>query len=341
MAENNFKTAFLEYRERIWAKKRQRVRLHRSFRRSYREDYVRPLKAPGLLHFSVIVMKTIFENKKLFFSLIMTVVLLNTLLVGIMSEETYTAFQTALDDTNTAMDGDKLGVTAKAGLLLVSTVVTGGLTDGMSEVQQILVILIFLIVWLVTIYLIRHIMAGHKPKLRDGMYNALAPLISTLMVFVVVFIYCMPAIAVVVAYSAAVSTNFLSTPFYCFVFFVPATLLIVFAVYLLSGALVALAAVTAPGIYPMRALMVASDLIAGRRIRLIIRLLFLLFVIAVLWVIVMLPIILLDMWLKSMVDWVGGWPIVPFFLVVMTCFSVVYLSAYIYMFYRRLIDDTD
>ena len=38
-----FKEAFVEKREMVWNKKRARVKLHRSFKRSYREDYQRPL----------------------------------------------------------------------------------------------------------------------------------------------------------------------------------------------------------------------------------------------------------------------------------------------------------
>ena len=44
-----FKQAFRETREKIWNKKRARVKYHHSFKRSYREEYKRDLPAPGLV----------------------------------------------------------------------------------------------------------------------------------------------------------------------------------------------------------------------------------------------------------------------------------------------------
>ena len=82
----------------------------------------------------------------------------------------------------------KFGVFARAALLLSSTVATGGLDSGTDEVGRSFMFILFLVMWLVTVYLVRHFMAGHKLKLRDALYNALAPLISTLIVLIVVLI---------------------------------------------------------------------------------------------------------------------------------------------------------
>lgn len=100
----------------------------------------------------------------------------------------------------------------------------------------------------------------------------------------------------------------------------------------------ALVAVTAPGVYPMTALFAASDLMAGRRLKMILRIIYLIFVIAIVYIITMLPIILLDLWFKSMWSWIAGWPIVPFFLLVVTCFVFIYATTYIYLYYRWLLD---
>ena len=58
----SFKEAFYSTREKIWAKKNERLRLHHSFKRSYREDYQRGLKAPGLVAHAVSTLKIIFKN---------------------------------------------------------------------------------------------------------------------------------------------------------------------------------------------------------------------------------------------------------------------------------------
>ena len=151
------------------------------------------------------------------------------------------------------------------------------------------------------------------------------------------FIQAIPLFIVIITYSAAVATDFLSTPFYALVYFIFAAVLTLLSVYLLSSSFIALVAVSAPGLYPMVALRTASDLVASRRTKLVIRLLYLLFVVAVIFVIIMLPIILLDLTLKGAIDWLTGIPIVPFFLLCVTCFTFIYATTYCYLLYRRIL----
>jgi flagellar biosynthesis protein FlhB len=106
---------------------------------------------------------------------------------------------------------------------------------------------------------------------------------------------------------------------------------------MLSSSLIALVAVSAPGLYPMRALQAASDLMIGRRTRFIIRLIVLFITLAITWVVVMLPMILIDMFFKQW-EWAAGIPFVPVCLVVMTCFSGMYATAYLYLYYRWLLN---
>jgi hypothetical protein len=255
-----------------------------------------------------------------------------------MSEESYNTFKDALEETNENLAHGQLGNLGKAGLLLIGTITTGGLSRGMTEVQQVFMIFLLIMTWLVTIYLVRHILAKHEVKLRDGLYNALTPFISTFCIVGVIFIELIPIFIVIVTYSAAIATEFLATPFYALVYFIFAILMILLSSYLISGSLMAMIAVTAPGLYPMTALNTANDIIAGRRIRFIIRFLFFSFVLALCWIVVMMPIILIDSALKANIDWLANIPIVSFFLLFMTVFSVVYASVYFYLFYRKLLD---
>jgi len=336
----SFKTAFHVSKNR--AKSRihhQKLQApHRSFRRSYREDYEREFEAPGLLSHAAFTLKTLFKNWRLFLPLMLLVVVLNILLVGLMNEATFVTFQNTLDQTTEGLKTGELGTFAKSGLLLISTVTTGGLSTGMSESQQIFSVLLFIIVWLVTIYLLRQTIAGHKVRLRDGLYNALSPLLSTIIVAAVIFIEAIPIMIVIVSYSAAISTDFLSTPFYAFIYVIFAVLMILLSLYLISSSLIALVAVSAPGLYPFVAIRSASKLLAGRRIKFIIRIVFLLIIAAIFWVIIMTPLIALDLWLKSSIDWLAGIPFVSIELLLMTCFTTIYATAYFYLFYRRLLD---
>lgn len=315
-----------------------KTKLHKSFKRSYREDYVRKTELPGLLSHASATFKLIFKNKKLFIPLIILIVVFNIILVGLMSEESYNTFKEALDDTNEQLTKGQLGNLGKAGLLLIGTVTTGGLNRGMTEVQQVFMILLLIITWLVTIYLARHILAGHKVKLRDGLYNALTPFISTLCIVGTIFIELIPIFVVIITYSAALATDFLATPFYALVYFIFAVLLILLSSYLLSGSLMAMIAVTAPGLYPMTALNTATDIVAGRRIKFIIRILFLFFILALCWIVVMLPFILLDNLLKANIEWLDNIPLVSLMLLNMTIFSIIYTAVYFYLFYRKLLD---
>ena len=185
-----------------------KIHPHKSFKRSYREDYKRETNVPGVMHHIFASFGAIFKNWKLFLPLLIIAVLLDAVLVGIMDQANYKQYQEVLDETSLQVAGEDIGSFAKAGLLLVSTVSTGGLSGESSEAATVFGVLIFLMLWLVTIFLLRHLMAGHKVKLRDGLYNAMTPLISTLMVLIVAVIQCIPIFLLIVAYSAAVQTEF-------------------------------------------------------------------------------------------------------------------------------------
>ncbi len=314
-----------------------KVKLHKSFRRSYREDYKRDIEVPGIMYHIFATFRVIFKNWKLFLPLLIIVVVMTAVLVGLMSEASYQQFQSILDQTTEEIGSGNIGSFAKAGLLLVSTVTTGGLSSESSEAKTIFIVLIFLIIWLVTIFIVRHRLAGHKIKLRDGLYNAMTPLISTFVVFAVAVIQCIPIFILIIVYSAAVQTEFLATPFYALVFFIFAALMLLLSGYLLSSSLIALVAVSAPGLYPFKALHTASDLMMGRRIKFILRLIALIFALAIIWVIVMLPLILIDLGMKNF-EWTQGIPFVPICLSVMTCFTCIYVTVYLYMYYRWMLN---
>ncbi len=328
-------------RSKIKTFRAQHLHLHKSFRRSYREDYRRETVTPGLLSHAMITFKTIFKYWRTFLPFIALMVFLYIFFVGLMNEEFYQQFQTEIDQTSEEISGGRLGNFAKSGLILISTVMTGGLNTGMDDTQVTFTIGLFLIMWLVTIFLLRHFFAGEKPKLRDGLYNALGPLLSTLLVFMIIFVQIIPIMLVIITYSAAVATNFLDTPFYALVYFLFAATMALISGYLVSSSIMGLVAVTAPGIYPLTALFAAADMMQGRRMKFILRLFYLLLVVVLVYIIVMLPIIMLDLWLKSIWTAIASWPIVPFCLLIVTCFVFIYLATYIYLYYRWLLDNRE
>ena len=110
------KESFYATREKIWDKKRARLKLHHSFRRSYREDYDRGLRSPGLVVHAMSTMKIIFKNWKLFGGLLIIIVFMNVFCVGLMSESTYETVQDSIDESSELMNYGEIGRVAKSAL---------------------------------------------------------------------------------------------------------------------------------------------------------------------------------------------------------------------------------
>ena len=310
---------------------------HKSFRRTYREDYLRETNVPSITKHVFATFKTIFQNWRLFLPLLLLALALDILFVGLMSEDTYTNVQTVIEEGTTELYGSPVEGLPKAGLILISSIVTGGLSGEAGGASGAFLIIIFLILWLTTIYLLRFRLAKREVKLRDGLYNAMTPLVSTFIVFLVAVIQCIPIAILVITYSAAVQTELFANLFYGFLYVVFAALMILLSGYLLSSTLIALIAVSAPGLYPFKALQSATELMQSRRIRFIIRLIALIFVIILTWLVVMLPLILLDLLIKQ-IEWTAGFPLIPLCMIIMTLFTIIYITTYLYLYYRWLLD---
>src|SRR3546814_3932949 len=68
---------------------------------------------------------------------------------------------------------------------------------------------------------------------------------------------------------------------------------------------------TLPGMYPLRALAIAGDMVVGRRIRILLRIVWMLVLIIILWIVILLPIIMFDTWLKGIAPGIEWLPLVP------------------------------
>lgn len=309
-------------------------RPHRSFVRTRRRDYARTLQLPGYWSFTNEVRALLWKNKKIFLWLAAVYALLTAIFVGVASQDTYTQ----LSETLKTSGGDLFsgwGKVSQAGLLLLSGI-SGGLTTAPSAVQQVYAVIFVLLVWLTTVWLLRAVLAGHKPRLRDGIYNAGAPLVPTFLVALLLVVQLLPVAIAAIGYSAAVSSDLLSGGVEAMIFWAAAGLLTILSLYWATSTIFALIIVTLPGMYPMKAIRTAGDLVIGRRLRILYRLLWLLGTIVVAWLIVMLPIILLATWLNSMVAWL---PIVPIALLAMSTLTIIWMAGYVYVFYRKVVDD--
>jgi hypothetical protein len=216
---------------------------------------------------------------------------------------------------------------------------TGGLTPELTEAQQIYSVIFFLLSWLTTVWLLRATLSGARPRIRDGLYNAGAPIVSTGIVMAVLILQLVPGTIGVIVMNAAISTNLFSSGLLAMLISVGAGLLVLVSVYLVTSTLIALVVVTLPGMYPLQAIRTAGDLVVGRRLRILLRLGWSLLGTVVVWCIVVLAAILLDRGIKHVLPVINGLPLVPVVIALASAAIVVWNSGYTYLLYRKVVED--
>lgn len=313
-------------------------RPHRSFKLTRRRDYARSLKLPGYIKFTKYVFNTLWKNKKVFLLLALFTALLTVIMVGISSQDTYSTLKDSLDSTSAEFLKGNIGALSKAGLLFIS-VITGGLSSNLTDVQQIYSVIIVIIAWLTTVWLLRNILANRRVKLRDGLYNSCAPILPTCMIMLLLVIQLLPLALAIIGYSAASTTGLLDGGIEAMLFWAVAGLLALISIYLIAGTFFALIIVTLPGMYPSVAIKTAGDMVVGRRLRIIARVAWMALGILVAWVLVVIPIILIDSWIKGLWAAISWFPTIPIVLLILAPLTVIWISAYIYLLYRKVVDD--
>jgi len=330
------KTRFSAYQKRVEEFLKRRP--HRSFRITQRRDYKRSLKLPGYFAFTNSVLKTIWDNRKTFGLLALTSALATALAVGLASQDTYSALRGTLNLTSGDMFNGALGEFGKAGLLLITSA-TGGISQNLSDIQQVYSGIITLLTWLTSVWLLRNILAGHKVKLRDGLYNSGSPILPT---FIVALSFIAPALLLslgLIFYSAAATSGLLAGGVEAMLFWAAELVLAVISVYWIISTFFALVIITLPGMYPLRALKIAGDMVVGRRLRILYRLLWAAISTVIIWSVVMIPIIMFDSWLKGVWSAVSWVPIVPIALLALSTITIIFLSSYVYLLYRKVVAD--
>lgn len=322
----------------VWVKLFLARRPHRSFRVTRRRDYRRSLKLPSYISFTFYVSKILWQYKKTIIWLVFLYALLTAICIGVGSQATYTALTAALQTTGSQIFQGNVGQIGQAAVIFVS-LAASGLTSSPTEAQQIYVVILALLVWLTTVWLLRNKLAGHKVKMRDGLYSAGAPIIATMLVTVVLLLQLIPILLATVAYSAANATGLLVGGVSAMLFWFAAALLAVMSLYWITSTFFALIIVTLPGMYPMRALKTAGDMVIGRRLRILLRILWMFGVIIVASGAVLIPVILITSGLAHLWPLIDSVPVVPFALLLMSVISFIWAASYIYLLYRRVVDD--
>jgi hypothetical protein len=312
-------------------------RPHRSFQLTRRRDYVRELALPGYFTFNIEVFRTLWADRKLFLGLAIVYGLLTTALVGIGSQEAYTAITTTLRDTSSNILQGQLGQIGQAGILFAS-IATSGLTGTLTDIQQIYTAILLLFVWVTTVWLLRQLLANRKVKLRDALYNAGSPIVATLLLSGLLLVQMIPLALAVIGYSAATSSGLINSGVEAMLFWAAALFLTILSIYWLISTFFAMVIVTLPGTYPMQALRTAGDIVTGRRMKMFLRIIWMLVSIAVVWALILIPLIVIDGAIKSALPGLENVPIVPVALLVIGTLTVIWSATYVYLLYRKVVE---
>ena len=313
-------------------------RPHRSFVRTRRRDYKRELHLPGYVSFTVEVARSLWREKKIFVWVVITFAIFSAALVGIGSQEVYAQLSNFIKTGEESVLNGLWGEVTKSSILIFSAV-TGSLQEAPTVLQQVYNALLLLFTWLTAVWLWRAIRTGARPRFRDGLYNAGAPIIPTILVGLVAILQLVPASLAVIGYGAASGSEILSNGVEAMVFWSVAALLVLLSAYWLTSTALALVVITLPGMYPVKALRAAGDLVTGRRVRVLLRIAWLGLTVVLAWAVVMIPFVMLEGWLSSKFVIMTQLPIIPVLLLCFSSATVVWVASYIYLLYRKLVND--
>jgi hypothetical protein len=312
-----------------WVKGRLAKNPHRSFRRTRpyasRQDFVSAVKGCWSLVFQTSLF--IWSHKRIILGLGLIYALLGAFLVGSLSQVDYTAFK----DASQKVIGGNVGALSTA-FTLFGASISGAFNTPTTPLQQFLSGVLAIFFWLSLVWAARMLTAQKVIKLRDALYNSGSPIVPTLAIMGVMCLQLIPASLGIFAYAIASNGQWLQGGVEAMVFAGAAVLLVLLSLYWLTSSFIGLVVVTLPGMYPLRALSTARDLVLNRRWSIVARIIFLGVVLLIAWAVVMLPIFMIDNWLHF------GWlPLIPVFMQIMAGLTVLFVSIYIYKLYRSLL----
>lgn len=312
---------------------------HKAFRLTKRRDYVRPLNLPNPFLFILEVSRTLWSYKRLFLPLMLIYALLYAAFAGITSQDTYTQIVSSIDQAGGEALAEPWSPIEQAGLTLTS-IASGNANGTPSESQMIFGGLIGLMAWLTTVWLLRNIFAGNKVRVRDGLYNSGSPIIATALIILVIIVQLLPIGLAAIGYSAATSSGLIANGgVEAMLFWVAVGLLCALSLYWISSSLFALVIVTLPGMYPLKALNAARQIVLSRRFKLLVRMVWMALFVAIVWATVMILMIMFDSWLKGALPSVQWIPLIPITMLVLNTFGIFWVSVYIYLLYRKVVDN--
>lgn len=316
---------------------------HHSFHLTRRRDYKRPLHLPGYWKFTSYVAKTLWQHRKTFLLLAVVYSVLSAILIGLASQTAYAQLTDSLRSASGDIFGQGWQQLGQTLLVFAGTIGSSFSAQNASGggVETLYGVMIALMIWLTTVWLLRNFLANKNVKLRDGLYSAGAPLFATYVLALVLLVQLIPIALAFLAYSAASSTGLLNHGAEAMLFWFAAGGLTLLSLYWMTSTLFGMIIVTLPGMYPFIALARARDVVLGRRTRLLLRTIWLALMVLLGWVVILLPIIFIYVVFSGWWSWFESVPLIPVAILLLSALTTIWVSGYIYLLYRTVVDNND
>lgn len=303
---------------------------HRSFYLTTHAQAIRQINISGYGRFVCEVWRMIWVNRRFYAKLLLLVTILFLAVIGLDVQQSYIEMRDAILDVKLGWFLETVGLVTQAIITSVNVTDTN---------KRALAAVLVAMIWLVLIYAIRHIYGGKRQlKVRDVLYSAGGPFVSLLVLAVIILIQLLPLALAMIAYSAISGAGYINDGVaienmaaWCAI-----GVLAIMTIYWMVTSLLSLITITIPGIYPMRAYFETSVLVSGRRVKILLRLLMMFLPVVVVWLIVLTPVVIMDARLK-----LANVSLVQLTTTTLVAATFIWLSVYLYMLYRRLIDSPE
>jgi hypothetical protein len=264
----------------------------------------------------------LWENRTLFIGLIGIYGLLNIMLVkGIAGGTDVSTLKAELNQVFTGNLGSVVSGLGVFALLL------GGSGNSSNETAGAYQFFLTLIVSLAVIYILRHLTGKKNVGIKEAFYRGMYPLVPAVLLLLVVAVQLLPMVIGSGLYNLVISNGIAIHLFEKLIWLSVFVGLSAVSLYFITSSLFALYIVTLPEMTPIKALQSAKQLVAGRRLAVLRKLLWLPLLLLVVSAAIMLPIIIL---IAPLAEWI-------FF--ILTMVGLVVIHTYMYTLYRELLHE--
>ncbi len=303
---------------------------HRSFYLTTHAQAVRQINISGYGRFVTEVWRMVRDNWLIYLKITLLMTLAIIAVVGVSNAHSNYV------DTREAMEKVDLHPFLKqAGLVTQAIITSLTVTDANRQAATFIIVAV---AWLSLIFIARRVYSGNQLRLRDAIYSAGTPLVPMIVLLIAVLVQLLPLALVFISYSAITGAGYINQGVaienmaaWCVILAV-----LVLTIYWMVTSLLTLVSVTIPGLYPMRAYYETSIQVAGRRVKILLRILMMFLPLLVLWALVLIPTVLLDSILKP-----KTFPVVQLVVSLLAAISCTWVSTYMYVLYRRILDSPE